>query len=63
MPKTLPLWPVRCFSNHVICTVKNIAKWKKMSQYEEDMGKILDAMGIKDLCCRTVILTTTSKMG
>eukprot|EP00798_Chlamydomonas_sp_ICE-L_P009410 gene9410-16524_t len=54
--------PVRCFT----CGKVVADKWRAYTRMvdedktltDEERGKILDTLGIKRICCRTVMLTT-----
>jgi DNA-directed RNA polymerase subunit N (RpoN/RPB10) len=58
--------PVRCFT----CGKVVADKWRAYTRMvdedktltDEERGKILDTLGIKRICCRTVMLTTVDMM-
>ncbi len=53
--------PVRCFS----CGRVIGDKWEEFEERTEngeDGGKVLDELGVKNYCCRTVFLTTEDQV-
>lgn len=59
---SMPFWPMRCFNGHIICTVKNITIFENMVEGGYEMGDILDYLNFKNICCRTIIMTTVGKL-
>lgn len=50
------LFPVRCFScGKVIGHLWE--EYKRRVENREEAGKVLDSLGIKRYCCRTIFLT------